>query len=191
MQQKETHTNGDFFADLFERPEAERGNYPNHAYLVVFQKRQKSKMNPVKTCQRFVYQDYNRAVSAMQEWVDGRAAYEAQRKAEQAERRKTVDASEFYKVGDIVVNSWGYGQTNVDFYRVVEVLHKTIRVTELMQHVTEKNFMSGETVPAEDLRPNGKEYLLRVKSEGRLSNPESYYYFHKWSGRPEYVSWYA
>jgi hypothetical protein len=191
MKINQAYTNGDYFAELFERPEAERGKYPNHPFLVVFQKRQKSKMNPVKTCQRFLYQDYNRAVSAMQEWVDGWVARDAQRKAEQAERRKTVDASEFYKVGDIVANSWGYEQTNVEFYRVVEVLPKSIRVAELMQKVTEKNFMAGETVPAEDLRPNGTEYLLRVKSEGRLSNPKSYYYFRKSDGRPEYVSWYA
>jgi hypothetical protein len=46
-------------------------------------------------------------------------------------------------------------------------------------------------VPAEDLRPNGTEYLLRVKAEGRLTNPQSYYYFRKWEGRPQYVSWYA
>jgi hypothetical protein len=191
MKLHQSYSSGDYFAELFERPETERVNYPKHPYLVVFQKRQKSVKNPIKTCQRFVYQDFNRAVSAMQEWVEGWVARDAQRKAEQAERRKTVNASEFYKVGDIVVNTWGYDQTNVEFYRVVEVLPKSIRVVELMQNVSEKNFMAGETVPAEDLRPNGTEYLLRVKAEGRLTNPQSYYYFHKWSGRPQYVSWYA
>lgn len=36
-----------------------------------------------------------------------------------------------YKVGQILYDSWGYGQTNVDFYQVVEVSLKSIKIRSI------------------------------------------------------------
>ena len=45
------------------------------------------------------------------------------------------------KQGDVFVNSWGYEQTNVDFYEVVKVTAKTITLISIERKVQLKGFM--------------------------------------------------
>jgi len=52
------------------------------------------------------------------------------------------------KVGDIFYASWGYEQTNVQFYKVVRATEKTVWVQELMQVVIEQTSWASETVRA-------------------------------------------
>lgn len=51
-------------------------------------------------------------------------------KAERKEARKiTVNPA---KVGDILVSSWGYDQTNIDYYQVTEVVSRTmVKIREI------------------------------------------------------------
>jgi hypothetical protein len=130
-------------------------------------------------------------------------------KAEQAAKQKAAmsgfKACDFFKVGDVVVNSWGYEQTNVDFYQVTEVLNKKIRVREIASKIVENSMyshgMACEVVPAIDefIENQRKEIsILTLKADVnksgeilcRICNPESFYYFQKWDGKPEYKSWY-
>jgi hypothetical protein len=120
-------------------------------------------------------------------------------KRKEAEKSKAeqVDfkASEHFKVGDIIVNTWGWEQTNVDFYQVTEVLNKKIRVAEIHKNYDETGFMSGSSMPCKDeFKEGGDKYLLSLKlrnGEARICDPESYYYFHVWSGQEQYESHYA
>lgn len=130
-------------------------------------------------------------------------------KIEKAAKQKAamVDfkASDFFRVGDVVVNSWGYEQTNIDFYQVTEVLNKKIRVQEIRSKMVENSMyshgMACDVVP--DINnfienDNRSIKLLSLKADFsllgniacRICNPESYYYFKKWDGKPEYKSWY-
>ena len=119
---------------------------------------------------------------------------------------ETFKASDYFSAGDIIVNTWGWEQTNVNFYQVVDVLNKKIRVKEIGAKIAENSMyshgMACELVPAKDsFLENGRktEYLLSLKADinkageisARICNPESYYYFRKWDGRSEYCSWYA
>jgi hypothetical protein len=36
-----------------------------------------------------------------------------------------------YKVGDILYGSWGYDQTNIDFFQVVEVGNRSLKIREI------------------------------------------------------------
>ena len=45
------------------------------------------------------------------------------------------------KQGDIFVSSWGYDQTNVDFYEVVKVAAKTVTLIPIERKVQLKGFM--------------------------------------------------
>lgn len=115
----------------------------------------------------------------------------------------SLKASDYFKVGDIVVNTWGWEQSNVDYYQVTDVLNKKIRVKEIGYEMVEGSMyshgMACEVVPIKDsFLKNGEERLLSIKatywngkSGYRICNPERYYYFEKWNGRPEYKSWYA
>lgn len=114
---------------------------------------------------------------------------------EEKERTKNIVASDHFKIGDIVFNSWGWEQTNIDYYQVVEITGKKIKVMELMEEREETGFMSGHSVPKKDnFVKDGKHYLLSLKFYGDqvyIVNPESFYYFRKWDGSPKYWSSYA
>lgn len=120
------------------------------------------------------------------------------------ERKANADfnVSQFFKVGDVVLNSWGYEQTNIDFYQVVSMTAKKINVKEIRASLVQDtgNSMAGHVTPIKDaFVEDGKELSLLVKArvlsngevDCHICNPESYYYFHKYDGRPKYCSWYA
>jgi hypothetical protein len=69
----------------------------------------------------YYYRSVEARDKAVEDYFDGiqasadrKAAYKAKQKAE---KEKAVES---IKVGDIFVGSWGYDQTNVEFYQVVE-----------------------------------------------------------------------
>lgn len=75
--------------------------------------------------------------------LDGRAARAAERAAKLAEPQP-------YKVGDVLYSSWGYDQTNVEFYEVVDVVGKrSVVVRELAQEAIagSEGFMCSRVKP--------------------------------------------
>ena len=44
------------------------------------------------------------------------------------ESKKEAIASHTFKVGDCLYQSWGYDQTNIDFFEVVAVLPKSVKI---------------------------------------------------------------
>jgi hypothetical protein len=123
--------------------------------------------------------------------------------AETRRQNKSINeefnAKENIKIGTILYNSWGYEQTNIDFYKVVGYKgNKYIHIKELSRNRTESSFMSGICVPIDELKEGGKEYFLKCKMkiygnsvQLEFSSPESYYSFSIWDNRPLYYSTYA
>lgn len=119
-------------------------------------------------------------------------------KQERTVKNATLQASDYFKVGEIVVNTWGYEQTNVEFYQILGVLNKTLVVREICQKVDGDYYPHGmacNVVPVINNFTEKKEFKLRLKmvnwtNEPIICNPTNYYYFHKWDGRPQYNSWY-
>ena len=110
-----------------------------------------------------------------------------------AKRRKEMLAPHKWEVGLIVASSWGYDQTNVDFYEVVELIGSSMVKMEKIgsQLATDSdtgNSMAGRVVPDPEHR-TGNFYRSRVMSNaaageyGKKASP--------WDGRPMYCSWYA
>ncbi len=107
---------------------------------------------------------------------------------------KAAKACDHYAAGDILHNTWGWEQTNVDYYQVVKVTDKCIYVEQVDAKVTvtEGGFMCGVSEPvAGSFKAGGNKYRLTVKGGGALSRPESYHSFTKWDGTPKRVSWYG
>ena len=50
-------------------------------------------------------------------------------------------------VGEIFVCSWGYGQTNIDYYKIIEVLNKSVVIAPIGQTRNYTGNMQGECVP--------------------------------------------
>lgn len=119
--------------------------------------------------------------------ADAREEYKAQRKAEKAAFKPDV------KVGDIYSSSWGYEQTNVDFYQVVEVKGKCTAVLRKIaqQDVEGSNYSHGmacEVVAVKDSFLSEETITKRVGQYG--ISLSSYASASKWDGQPKYKSWY-
>jgi hypothetical protein len=74
----------------------------------------------------------------------------AERKAKRQADKKAACASHDVKPGDVFRASWGYDQTNIDYYQVVSVSGQMATVRAINCMSEETGFMSGESVPALD-----------------------------------------
>lgn len=65
-----------------------------------------------------------------------------------AERqKKRTDFENPYKVGDLFKQSWGYEQTNINWFECVAVSGKMLTVREIAQETSQDGYMSGKCVP--------------------------------------------
>ncbi len=87
------------------------------------------------------------------EWFADLEAAEA-RRAEQLAERKTPHS---LKVGDVVVNSWGYDQTQADFHIVTKTTDHYVWLAEIasIQHSATTD-MSGMMIPEMPIRQIGE-----------------------------------
>jgi len=97
------------------------------------------------------------------------------------------------EAGTVLISSWGYDQTNVDFY-IVEKGAKvgefaTIRMLQTVT-TTEGDTMTGYSVPGE---PVAKTMRRKVKqyTDLPLVGINSYAIAKPWDGKPARTSWYA
>lgn len=99
--------------------------------------------------------DISASIMQMNQFVDkfiGSKEQEEKAKAAKKEALKNA-RKEFtnpYTVGQILYYTWGYDQTNVNFYQVIEATGKTIVVRELAQDRTETGFMCGKATAIKD-----------------------------------------
>lgn len=99
-------------------------------------------------------------------------------------------------VGDILFSSWGYDQTNVDFYEVVRVPSaRSAVVRQIKQATTESSSGSrlGVTVPKPgEFVSTAKESIRRAVGRHCLNGGNlTMGSLRKWDGEPKVVSWYA
>ena len=75
---------------------------------------------------------------------------------------------EFIK-GEIVQHTWGYGQTNQDFYEIIKRTPKTVILKTLKSESTMEGFMQGMCWPLKGEYPkkNCKEFRMRVFGTGK------------------------
>jgi len=83
----------------------------------------------------------------------------ARRSKAQADRKAAVCT---LKVGDIVNTSWGYDQTNVDFFVVTRVSKSSAWVRPIASEVETTGNMSGRTWPSMPIRTTGDETMHRA-----------------------------
>lgn len=92
------------------------------------------------------FRTVERASEYVSEWLAGIERRAAEKLA-QREARKA--AGHTFQVGDVLVSSWGYEQTNVDFYEVVALVGScTVELREIGQERGESSHgMQGVCVP--------------------------------------------
>jgi len=120
-----------------------------------------------------------------------------------------------YRLGDILHHSWGYDQTNCDFYQVVEVKKASV----ILRKIGAKTVPGSEGFMCESLMPEKGAFIIEgcqaltkvdhmitpdnptitkrvsfyVKDDGTLRYfiPTPYGWCDLWGGNAEYSSWYA
>lgn len=94
----------------------------------------------------FAFQDEARLKAKIEETLSGFMYWHEKKAERKAERSKAHDV----KIGDIFRCSWGYDQTNIDFYQVTKVIGAMVEIREICQMSEETMSMQGECVPSVD-----------------------------------------
>lgn len=119
----------------------------------------------------------------------------ADRKASVAQRKTARLAAHSLKLGDILYSSWGYDQTNVNFYQVVRVNGRnTVTVREIHSSIVS----GGDGGPTQHVVavPNSfvdnasgyrsKPLTRRVDGRNNSININSSEWANLWDGKPQY-----
>lgn len=99
-----------------------------------------------------------------------------------------------YKVGDILHGSWGYDQTNCDFFQVLEVRPHALKIHKIGGNlVASTGPDSADVVPVKDAflerhQPVWVTIQIDPRYGHSIPSPE-YGSLSKWDGRPCYSSW--
>jgi hypothetical protein len=138
-------------------------------------------------------QDVKNVMDSTEKYKKEKEEYKQQKKERHQEGLKNI--KNIIKVGDIVYNSWGYEQTNIDFYQVVKVLDASVIIRPISSEQVPgtEGFMSANVKPVpnsfigDEMRKNvtfyGDKYYLPSKF-GSISKYEN-------GDEGIYSSWYA
>jgi len=83
------------------------------------------------------------------------------RRHDEAQEKAAAAFRESLRVGDILYSSWGWEQTNIDFYQVIAIRGSAVDLRQLDQRTTEDGYMCGTTVPLPDVF-KGKTHTHRL-----------------------------
>jgi len=122
---------------------------------------------------------------------------EAKRQREKQEireaRKPTQEQIDSVRVGDIFVDTWGYDQTNVDFYQIVEKKGRAVMVRPIAARSVKgsEGFMSDRRVAVPgNFKGEAAKKILGF-SNGQAHLPSKYGWCGKWSGSAMSCTWYA
>ena len=94
------------------------------------------------------------------------------------------------KVGDIFYTSWGYDQTNSEFYKVVEVKGSRIYLRELKSEIQGNDGAGSDIIVPSDEFEDDKIHTVSARVNGTVTNLDgtSFLSLSKWNGKPVYVT---
>jgi hypothetical protein len=99
------------------------------------------------------------------------------------------------QVGDIYVSTWGYEQTNVNFYQVIKVTAKTVTVREIEARLHETTgYLSRTVMPVRGaFKFNAVPIRRTFRTYQGLTciSINSYEGARNWDGKPQYATSYA
>jgi len=128
--------------------------------------------------------------------VESHLAWKKMKDDRKADRKGSAADLAKVQVGSIFCNSWGYDQTNVDFYQVIAIKGRTLTLREVGQSSTTKEGMSSmsdyRTAVKDSFIENGKTLTKRVQfMKGEPYISMNHGWCDLWDGKPQYCSWYA
>lgn len=115
---------------------------------------------------------------AINKWYQ---ALKAKAEAKAARRAELQASGHGVEVGDVLRCSWGYDQTNQDYYQVIRLIGKqTVEIRQIDSLKEPTGYESGIAVPKLDAfvggslqRRSGRDGVIRI-DDGRYARKESY-----------------
>lgn len=148
--------------------------------------------------------DFHYSYSSREKMLDAVERYRAglqraidYKNERKAEKSKLSQLPNPFKVGDVLHYSWGWEQTQCEFYQVTEVKDKTVTVRAIAAEMTEATSSMAcmmTAKPGEFLEGQWAETLTKrvlMQSEGSACLKMDHGYARVWNGKPQYRSWYA
>ena len=90
-----------------------------------------------------------------------------------------------YNIGDIFYSSWGYDQTNVDWFQVTAVSAKAVKIRQIQGKRVGGTTGTDSVVPVPNAwYPTSVEMAKIVNPRGSLKI-DSYAYAYPWDGKPK------
>lgn len=116
-------------------------------------------------------------------WEKLKAERKEKRKLEKAQARKQVE------VGDIFHASWGWEQTNCDFYKVVKKEGAYMFLKRLYNKMVEHySSMAGTCVPVKNSFTDDEPLKVLISFSPKVQHNT---WASPWDGNAKYISWYA
>lgn len=110
-------------------------------------------------------------------------------------KRERTSYEHDFKVGDILYCTWGYEQTNVDFYQVIDTTKKMVTIHKIHGKIVEEDgarMWSGTCVADKDNFVDNDKWpqqkLVQPSKYGAFVTIASYASASKWNGQPVYFS---
>ena len=147
----------------------------------------------------FTYKNRAAAEEKVKSWFESLGAHREMIQNRRADYGKPHNL----KVGDVITNSWGYDQTNVDWYRVARTSTHYVWLKPIAANVQETGFMSGSSTPHVDTsNPDSSQWGFRdldkpeekhKATSGTYGDSVTFEFGSgsKWDGKEKYASWYA
>jgi hypothetical protein len=140
-----------------------------------------------------------RAEAAAKDLVESVRRSETRRAEQVAERkakRAALKASDHWSVGDVVYTSWGYDQTNVEYYQVTSIKAKSVMVRQISVNSSDRGQPGGGKVAPRRYEFVGPEIFCPIDENGRFTagpcwgkdKPSYRHSCYKWSGKAVYTS---
>lgn len=133
----------------------------------------------------YAFRSQSNRIEEIRKTIEIRKQYLETKKKQQEEKNNFVHG---LKVGDIMVCSWGYEQTNIDFYQVTEVRGKNVIIREIASKIVE-----GQGSPTERVTAVPNHFIgepMTKRPGGTTGHPSvkvhSFASAHLWDGKPEY-----
>lgn len=132
---------------------------------------------------------YFNSVDEREQWILGKKESESKQDEQRnLYARQIAKETDALQAGAIVYDSWGWEQTNIDFYKIVKRSGASVWLQPLKSKKVETGFMSGNAEPTEET--DGEVFLRRIGKYGVSINS------HRgtlilYDGKPKSCSWYA
>lgn len=115
------------------------------------------------------FRDAARRWAYIAKFFDDVAKSESAKVERKAAKKQALAKPHGLKVGDVLYASWGYDQTNIDFYQVVEVVSgRSVKIRAICSEASQEvGFMTNYVVPVVD-GFKGEPMLKRVDENDRV-----------------------